>query len=311
MQSLHVKYRESIMEPARPRPRPKPRTRSKANGPANAKPKRQTKRMVPRGKRVDAATVAARVNNRKRLDEVQREIEEISRKIENSNSLIEIVKLRKLFEIKDEERDELYKKTLDPVKGTKMNVNLNSVSLDEVEIKPVNLNAVNAKPEGLSLRGRRARNRETRKQKQKEKAELEKLHKLLTSEPIKVNLPKMTMKDRKAMNAARLAKLDDLAFHNGFDKAIKFLDDWGTKEARNKAAADDAEAERLVKQMVTTWENPEVVKERKLKSVMESKQHFFHSKQAQEGNAPNELKAMIVKARPKPVPRTRKRFGLF
>jgi len=309
------------MEPARHRP--KPRTRTKSG------PKRQTKKMVPRGKRVDAATVAARVNNRKRLDEVQREIEEISRKIENANSLSEIVKLRKLFKTKDEERDELYKKTVGiqgtsqgTTQGTKMNVNLNSVNLDAVnlnldavETKPVNLDDVNSKPveKVISLRGRRARNRETRKQLQKEKAEREQIHKLLTSEPIKVNMPKLTIKDRKAINAARLAKVDDLAFRNAFGKVTKFSEDWRTKDARDKAAEDDADAERLVKQMVTTWENPEVVKERKLKSVMESKQHFFHSKQAQEGNAPNELKEMIAKAkpRPKPVPRTRKRFGFF
>lgn len=301
------------MEPARPTAsRVKPRTRSKPMPPP-AKPQRQTKKLIPRGKRVDAATVAARVKNGKRLEEVQREIEDISRKIENANSLAEKVRLRKLFEKKDEERDELYKKTVGPLqekKNVNLNavnsVNLNALNLDDFEIKPIK--------EVISLKGRRARNRETRKQKKKEKIELEKLYKLLTSEPIKVDMPKMTMKDRKAMNAERLAKLDALASHNQIEKAVKLAEDLRTKEARDKAAEDDAEAERLVKQMVTSWENPEVLKERKLQSAMESKHQFFHSKHVQEGNAPNELRNMMIKEpnpkprpRPRPMPKTRKR----
>ena len=306
------------MEPARPTAsRVKPRTRSKPMPQPNvgpAKPKRQTKRLVPRGKRVDAATVAARVENRKRLGDLQREIEEISRNIENANSLAEKVRLRKLFEKKDEERDELYKKTVGPLQEKKTNVNLNAVNsvnlnalnLDDFEIRPI-------KPikEVISLKGRRARNRETRKQKKKEKMELEKLYKLMTSEPIKVEMPKMTIKDRKAMNAARLAELDLLASHNKIEKAVKLAEDLRTKEARDKAAEDDAEAERLVKQMVTSWKNPEVLKERKLQSVMEAKQKGFYSQHAQEGNAPNELMNMMIKEpkpKPKPKPKTMKRL---
>jgi hypothetical protein len=272
--------------------------------------------MVPRGGiRVEPATVLDRVKQRKRLDEVQREIEEISRKIENERSLFEIVKLRKLFEQKDEEREQLYKATIH--QGTKMNaspVNLNAVNLDAVNLdsKGVNLDAVNLdldevnSNEVMTLRQRRNRNRETQKRRKEER---EQVQKLLNLEPVKVNMPKLTMKDRKAINAARLAKLDDLAIRNGFGKAIKFAEDWRTKDARDKAAEDDAEAERLVKKMATQWENPEVKKERKKKSVMESKQHLFHLKQMQEGNAPNELKEMMVKTKTKPKPR--KRFGWF
>jgi hypothetical protein len=61
--------------------------------------------------------------------------------------------------------------------------------------------------------------------------------------------------------------------------------------------------------METDWENPEAKKERKKQSVMEAKQKGFYSQLASNGNAPSELKEMMVKSKPRPRPR--KRFGFF
>jgi hypothetical protein len=57
-------------------------------------------------------TVAERVNKRKQLSKVQHEIEGIMRELEHANGLTEIVKLRKQLSLKDEERDKLYKETM-------------------------------------------------------------------------------------------------------------------------------------------------------------------------------------------------------
>ena len=58
-------------------------------------------------------TVAERVNKRKQLSKVQHEIEGIMRELEHATGLTEIVKLRKQLSLKDEERDKLYKETMD------------------------------------------------------------------------------------------------------------------------------------------------------------------------------------------------------
>ena len=287
-----------------PKPRPKPKVRTvKANvglnlnavdKPLNA-PKRRTPNRVPR-RRVEGPaqgtaqgiSVGERVKNRRRLAEVQREIEEISRKLETEMSLYEIVKLRKQFEDKDAERDDLYKKIQDAP-------NTNVVNLDKVE-------------KMVTLAERRVHNRETRKQRKDEKQERERVAKLLTREPVHVEL-KLSLTNRKEKNAERIKNLQRAKIRNEFARASRYIEQIHTQEANDKKALEEEEAARLLKKMATQWENPEVLKERKKQSVMEAKQKDFYSQLASNGNAPNELKEMMVKPKPKPKPR--KRFGIF
>jgi succinate dehydrogenase / fumarate reductase iron-sulfur subunit len=93
-------------------------------------------------------SVGERVVKRRQLAEVQREIEEISRKLETEMSLYKIVELRKELKIKEDERDKLYKETQD---------DKNVVNMDKVE-------------KTLTLMQRRAENQVTRKQSQEERA---------------------------------------------------------------------------------------------------------------------------------------------
>ena len=290
----------------KPRPKPKPRARTaKANTGLNLnavnsvgislndEPKRRTPKK-PRARRAQATqgtaqgiSIGERVNLRRRLAQVQREIEDISRKLETETSLFAIVELRKAFEKKDEERDALYKATQN---GPNKNV--------------VNVNAVEKM---MTLAERRQRNHVTRKQRKEEKQERERVAKLLTRDPLHVEL-KLSLKDRKAINAERIKDLQRAKIRNEFARASRYIEQIHSQEANDKKALEDEKAAYLLKQMATNWENPEVQKERKKQSVMESKQKDLYLQQSQEGDVPMELKAMIAKPRPKP--RLRK-FGLF
>lgn len=290
----------------RPRPKPKPRTRTaKANTGLNLnavnsigislndEPKRRTPKK-PRARRAQGTaqaqgtgiSVGERVKLRRQLAQVQREIEDISRKLETEKSLFAIVELRKEFEKKDEERDALYKATQN---GPKNVVNVNAVE------------------KMMTLAERRQRNHVTRKQRKEEKQERERVAKLLTREPLHVEL-KLSLTDRKAINAERIKDLQRAKIRNEFARASRYIEQIHSQEANDKKALEDEKAAYLLKQMATNWENPEVQKERKKQSVMESKQKDFYLQQSQEGDVPMELKAMIAKPRPKP--RLRK-FGLF
>ena len=304
----------------KPRPRPKPRPRTaKAIGlnlnavnlnavnsiSLNDEPKRRTPKK-PRARRAQGTaqgtaqveqaqgteqgpqgiSVGERVKLRRRLAQVQREIEDISRKLETETSLFAIVELRKAFEKKDEERDALYKATQN---GPKNVVNVNAVE------------------KMMTLAERRQRNHVTRKQRKEEKQERERVAKLLTRDPLHVEL-KLSLKDRKAINAERIKDLQRAKIRNEFARASRYIEQIHSQEANDKKALEDEKAAYLLKQMATNWENPEVQKERKKQSVMESKQKDFYLQQSQEGDVPMELKAMIAKPRPKP--RLRK-FGLF
>jgi hypothetical protein len=298
----------------RPRPKPKPRVRTvKANtgvnlnavnlnavnsvglslNGVNDKPEKRRTPKKPR-RREQATQVAQaglsvgeRVVMRRRLAEVQREIEEISRKLETEMSLYKIVELRKELKKKEEERDELYKAT--------QNGDKNVVNMDTAE-------------KMVTLIERRTRNRETQKQRKEEKQERERVAKLLTRDPLHVEL-KISLKNRKAMNAERIKNLQRAKIRNEFARASRYIEQIHSQEANDKKTLEEEEAARMVKQMATDWENPEAKKERKKQSVMEAKQKGFYSQLASNGNAPNELKAMMVK--PKQKPRPRKRFGLF
>ena len=296
----------------KPRPKPKPRARTaKATGinlnlnavnsiSLNDTPKRRTPKK-PRARRaqgtaqveqaqaqvVEGLSVGERVVKRRQLAEVQREIEEISRKLETEKSLPKIVELRKELKKKDEERELLYKAT---------------------QNGPNNVVNVNAVEKMMTLAERRQRNHVTRNQRKEEKQERERVAKLLTREPLHVEL-KLSLKNRKEKNVERIEKLKEMKIRNEFARASRYIEQIHSQEANDKKALEDEKAAYLLKQMATNWENPEVQKERKKHSVMESKQKDFYLQQSQEGDVPMELKAMIAKPRPKP--RLRKRFGIF
>ena len=302
---------ETTGEPKpKPRPRPKPRARTaKATGinlnavnlnavnsvgiSLNDEPKRRTPKK-PKARRAQGTaqatviSVGERVKLRRRLAEVQREIEDISRRLETEKSLYKIVELRKELKKKEEERDALYKATQN---GPKNVVNVNAVE------------------KMMTLAERRQRNHVTRKQRKEEKQERERVAKLLTREPLHVEL-KLSLTDRKAINAERIKDLQRAKIRNEFARASRYIEQIHSQEANDKKALEDEKAAYLLKQMATNWENPEVQKERKKQSLMESKQKGFYLQQAQEGNMPMELKAMIAKPKPKPRAILRK-FGLF
>ena len=240
--------------------------------------------MVPRGIKVDAATVADRVKSRKRLGEVQREIEDLTRQVDEAPTILEKVTLRKKLAMKEEEREKLYDDTI-----------LNTV--------PVNLDAVE---KAITLRERRARNKETQKLKTKMKD-------LLTRSPVRVKMPTLTLKNRMAINRARLRALNNQQIQNGFKRAIRFAEDLRTKEAREKAAENDAEAERLLKKMQTKWVNPELKKAQEEQSELETQQKlFFQIHKEDDSEIPSELLHMAVNAKKtrksRPMPKIRKRL---
>jgi len=303
--SLNGETKPETKTKPKPRPKPRPRARTaKATGvnlnavnlnAVNDKPEKRRTPKKPRARRakgteqvVEGLSVGERVVKRRQLAEVQREIEEISRKLETEMSLYKIVELRKEFKQKDEERDALYKETQN---GPKNVVNVNAVE------------------KMMTLAERRQRNHVTRKQRKEEKQERERVAKLLTRDPLHVEL-KLSLTDRKKKNTERIEKLKEMKIRNEFARASRYIQQIHTQEANDKKALEDEKAAYLLKQMATDWENPEVLKERKKQSVMEAKQKGFYSQLASNGNAPNELKAMIAKPRPKPRAILRK-FGFF
>jgi hypothetical protein len=244
--------------------------------------------MVPRGIKVDAATVADRVKSRKRLGEVQREIEDLTRQVDEAPTILEKVTLRKKLAMKEEEREKLYDDTI-------LNKDLNTV--------PVNLDAVE---KAITLRERRARNKETQKLKTK-------MQVLLTRSPVRVKMPTLTLKNRMAINSARLRALNNQQIQNGFKRVIRFAEDLRTKEAREKAAENDAEAERLLKKMQTKWVNPELKKAQEEQSELETQQKlFFQIHKEDDSEMPSELLHMAVNAKKtrksRPMPKIRKRL---
>lgn len=302
--SLNGETKPETNSAPKPRPKPRPRTRTaKATGvnlnavnlnAVNDKPEKRRTPKKPRERRaqaeqvVEGLSVGERVVKRRQLAEVQREIEEISRKLETEMSLYKIVELRKEFKKKDEERDALYKETQN---GPKNVVNVNAVE------------------KMMTLAERRKRNHVTRNQRKEEKQERERVTKLLTRDPLHVEL-KLSLTDRKKKNTERIEKLKEMKIRNEFARASRYIQQIHTQEANDKKALEDEKAAYLLKKMATNWENPEVQKERKKHSVMEAKQKGFYSQLASNGNAPNELKAMIAKSRPKPRAILRK-FGFF
>ena len=237
---------------------------------------------------MDAATVADRVKSRKRLGEVQREIEDLTRQVDEAPTILEKVTLRKKLAMKEEEREKLYDDTI-------LNKDLNTV--------PVNLDAVE---KAITLRERRARNKETQKLKTK-------MQVLLTRSPVRVKMPTLTLKNRMAINSARLRALNNQQIQNGFKRVIRFAEDLRTKEAREKAAENDAEAERLLKKMQTKWVNPELKKAQEEQSELETQQKlFFQIHKEDDSEMPSELLHMAVNAKKtrksRPMPKIRKRL---
>ena len=144
--------------PKRPKPsrRKIGHTRSKVK--ANA-----TKAANANASKTSKLTVAERVNKRKQLSKVQHEIEGIMRELEHANGLTEIVKLRKQLSLKDEERDMLYKETMD------MNAQMNkpkTLKERRTKKKPEIRPRINATT--LKLRERKALNLERMYQLKKE-----------------------------------------------------------------------------------------------------------------------------------------------
>lgn len=279
------------------RTRPQPRRKVRPTKAVNAnKPLRKTQKLVPRGGiRVDAVVahqvhpslVAERVKSRKRLDEVQREIEDLTRRVDEAPTLLEKVTLRKEMATKEEERQKLYEMM--------RLVNTGPTNMDTFE-------------KTITLRERRARNKETQKLKPK-------IQELLTRSPVRVQMPTLKMKNRMAINRARLRALNTMQMQDGFKRAIRFAEDQRTKEAREKAAENDAEAERLLKKMQTKWVNPELKKAQEEQAELESQQKlFFQIQKEDDSEMPSELLNMAVnakktrKSKPMPKPKLRKRL---
>ena len=265
------------------------------------RPRRKTKKKPMKG----SSVIAERVKQRKRLQEVQREIEDITRQLENTKNINEVVKLRKLLAEKEQERNKLYHLTKQEVNLNAVNLNavnldavnqglnLNAVNLDAVNqglnldavnLDAVNLDAVNASPLTMKLQNRRVRNQETRKV-AKEKA---KMVTLLESKPIRVEPPKLTFSDRKGIAELMLLKSDLLRQHNALDRVKE-------RAARQKKNAELEEIQGLLKQMQTKWENPLQKKEREEQKALERIQHEHYLKTKNRSNmmSKEEIKKMV------------------
>jgi hypothetical protein len=232
---------------------------------------------------VHPSLVAERVKSRKRLGEVQREIEDLTRQVDEAPTLLEKVTLRKEMAMKEEERQKLYE------------------MMHLVNTGPTNMNTFE---KTITLQERRARNKETQK--------LKKAQDLLTRSPVRVKMPTLKLKNRMAINRARLRALNTQQMQNGFKRVIRFAEDQRTKEAREKAAENDAEAERLLKKMQTKWVNPELKKAQEEQAELESQQKLFFQIQKEDvSDMPSELLNMAVNAKTrksKPMPKIRKRL---
>jgi hypothetical protein len=240
--------------------------------------KRKTQKVVPRGIRVDVS-VADRVKSRKRLEEVQREIEDLTRQVDQATSLLKKVILRKELASKEEERQKLYE------------------MLHLVNTGPSNVNTFE---KAITIQERRAQNNETRKR-YKERMNTPPL---MTRSPIRVKMPSLKMKNRMAINATRLKELQRKQIENGYERFIRFGEEIRTREAREKAATDDAV--RLVRKMQTSWVNPEVKRAREEQSELETQQKILFQTQKEDSDIPKELLNMMTNAkkrRSRPMPR--------
>lgn len=256
---------------------PKPRTRknAKPRPRPTVKPKKSKKlvpKLVPRGgirvsvaDRVSGAervSVADRVKLRRRMDEVQREIETLTREVEAA-PLKERVRLRTELHHKEEERENLYTQlkaanevvanrvtegTLWTDDVTNPDVDLNAVN----EVTNVDLNAPNhevdlnevhmAKP---TLKERRTQNRQTRKQKKE-------LRNMITSMTVR-EAALENFKVRKARNAERLnLQLAELELQKHQDRLAKVkrrMEEERTRKEREQAEREEADIESLLKRM--------------------------------------------------------------
>ena len=203
-------------------------------------------------------SVADRVKLRRRMDEVQREIETLAREVEAA-PLKERVRLRTELHHKEEERDNLYtqlKATNEVVANrvtdvTNPDVDLNAVNpnVDLNAVNPdVDLNAVNevtnvAKP---TLKERRTQNRQTRKQK---KALRNMINRMTVRETALENF-----KVRKARNAERLKlQLAELELQKHQDRLAKVkrrMEEERTRKAREQADPDTGDVELYFRRMM-------------------------------------------------------------
>ena len=133
--------------------RPKPSRRK--IGPTRSKVKANTNAKTAK---VSRLTVAERVNKRKQLSKVQHEIEGIMRELEHANGLTEIVKLRKQLSLKDEERDKLYKETMNMNSGSVLGPKKMTLKERRTKKKPEFRPRINATT--LKLKDRKALNLE-------------------------------------------------------------------------------------------------------------------------------------------------------
>lgn len=246
---------------------PKPHTRksTKPRSRLSQKPK-QTKKLVPKGIRV---SVAERVKLRKRMDEIQREIEALTREVEAA-PLKERVRLRTALHHKEEERDNLYIRLKEANRVTESTLWTNNVITNEVgpnnvttndvkEVNPeVDLNAVNAdlnpevdlnavnKVTKPTLKERRTQNRQTRKQK---KALRNMINRMTVREAALENF-----KTRKARNAERLnLRLAELELQKHQDRLAlvkRRLEEERTRKAREEADPESGDVEALFRRMM-------------------------------------------------------------
>jgi hypothetical protein len=200
------------------------------------------------------------------MDEVQREIEALTREVEAA-PLKERVRLRTALHHKEEERDNLYMRLKEANRVTEgtlrtNNVGPNNVTTNnpEVDLNAVNadlnpevdLNAVNtvAKP---TLKERRTQNRQTRKQK---KALRNMINRMTVREAALENF-----KTRKARNAERLnLRLAELELQKHQDRLAlvkRRMEEERTRKAREEADPESGDVEALFRRMKRDQLNPE------------------------------------------------------
>ena len=276
-----------------------------------------------------SSVIAERVKQRKRLEEVQREIEDISRQLENTKNINEVVKLRKLLAEKEQERGKLYHLTkqevnLDAVNMVKTSgLPLNAVNLDAVNmvktsglpLNTVNLDAVN---QGLNLNA----------------VNLDAVNQGLNLDAVNldavdlnaVNAAPLKLQNRRARNretrklAKEKAKMVTLLESKPIrvnPPKLKFSDRKGIAElmllksdllrqhnaldrvkeraARQKKNAELEEIQGLLKQMETKWENPIQKKEREEQKALERTQHehYLKNKNMSKMMSKEDIKKMI------------------
>jgi len=239
-------------------PRPRTRKNAKPRPRPSQKPK-PTKKLVPRGG--IRVSVADRVKLRRRMDEVQREIEALTREVEAA-PLKERVRLRTALHHKEEERDNLYMRLKEANRVTEgtlwtndvgpNNVITNEVGPNDVTNPEVDLNAVNVDLNAVNkvtkptLKERRTQNRQTRKQK---KALRNMITRMTVREAALENF-----KTRKARNADRLKhQLAELELQKHQDRLAlvkRRLEEERTRKAREEADPESGNVEALFRRMM-------------------------------------------------------------